>query len=76
MDYKKNVVALKKRMSQTEVYRLDDDEYRDYMRSELHRARNDAAAPKKGVLDVLLTILFFIGIVMIVMHQNGMLGKP
>jgi hypothetical protein len=68
-------VALNKRLSQMELYNLDEDQYRDYMRAELRSARSKTAEPKRGIIDVLLTVVFFVGIVLIVLHQNGMIGK-
>ena len=68
------MVALNRRLSQAELYHLDEAEYRDYMRMELTRARSKTVPRTRGVIDVLLTVVFFIGIVLIVLHQNGMVG--
>lgn len=57
-----------------QVYNLNDEEYRDYMRAELSRARSKQVPRERGIIDVLLTVVFFIGIVLIVLHQNGMIG--
>lgn len=66
---------MNKRLSQSQVSSLDDDAYRDYMRAELVRARGNAIPRKRSILDVLLTVVFFIGIVLIVLHQNGLFAK-
>ena len=71
----KQDVAPNRRLSQAELYNLDEAQYRDYMRAELNRARASAAPRQRGIIDVLLTVVFFIGIVLIVMHQNGMIGN-
>lgn len=66
---------MNRRLSQADVYNLDDSEYRAYVRSELARARTKATPRTRGVIDVLLTMLFFLGIILVVLHQNGLIGK-
>lgn len=64
-----------RRLSQSELYHLEEGEYRDYMRLELSRARSKAVPRTRGIIDVLLTVVFFVGIVLVVLHQNGMLQR-
>ncbi len=67
-------MALNKRYSQADLCQLEDYEYREYLRAELSRAREARTHHKRGVVDVLLTMLFFIGVVLIILHQNGLLS--
>jgi hypothetical protein len=54
----------------------EDGAYRDFLRAELNkRARQSAPSPNKRIFDVLLTLLFLGGIILVVLHQNGMFGK-